>query len=95
MNESKNISDYDIITTYAEGDSVEENFNSRTQKIYGSEWEVHDELNPCDVMERDYSFIAERIFDKESLEAYKKNRGDVVENLTSKFLSRLIPEVTI
>lgn len=42
-----------------------------------------------------YSFIAEKIFDKESLEAYKKNRGDVVENLTSKFLSRLIPEENI
>ncbi len=39
-----------------------------------------------------YSFIAEKLFDKKVLGKYTKNRGDVVENLTSKFISRLIPE---
>lgn len=39
-----------------------------------------------------YSFIAEKLFDKETLGIYTKNRGNVVERLTSKFVSRLIPE---
>ncbi len=39
-----------------------------------------------------YSFIAEKLFDKKILGVYTKNRGDVVENLTIKFISRLMPE---
>lgn len=37
-----------------------------------------------------YSFIAERLFDKKTLGLYTKNRGDVVENRTSKCLERLL-----
>ena len=39
-----------------------------------------------------YSFIAEKLFDKKILGVYTKNRGDVVENLTSKYISRLMSE---
>ena len=37
-----------------------------------------------------YTFIAEKRFDKKIIEKYKKNRGGVVENLTVKYLQRLI-----
>lgn len=42
-----------------------------------------------------YSFISEKLFDKKVLGVYTKNRGDVVENLTLKYISRLIPEDNI
>lgn len=37
-----------------------------------------------------YSFIAEKIFDKKTVEIYTGNRGDVVEKLTATYLVRLI-----
>lgn len=37
-----------------------------------------------------YAFVAEKLFDKKTLGMYTKNRGDVVENLTSRCLERLL-----
>ena len=37
-----------------------------------------------------YSFIAEKIFDKNTIGIYTKNRGDVVERLTATYLARLL-----
>lgn len=37
-----------------------------------------------------YSFIAEKIFDKNTVGIYTKNRGDVIEELTASYLGRLL-----
>lgn len=37
-----------------------------------------------------YTFIAEKVFDKQTIGTYTGNRGDVVEELTSTYLERLI-----
>lgn len=39
-----------------------------------------------------YKFIASKIFDKQTVELYKKNRGDVIEGLTKKYLGKFFNE---
>ncbi|MBU3130276.1 hypothetical protein [Clostridium tagluense] len=42
-----------------------------------------------------YTFIAEKIFDKYVVGQYTKNRGDVIEDLTVRYLSRLVNKSNI
>jgi len=42
-----------------------------------------------------YKFIAEKIFNKDVVAEYTKNRGDVIESLTSEYLLRLFDNVYI
>lgn len=42
-----------------------------------------------------YKFIATKIFDKEAIEMYKKNRGNVIEELTKKYLKKFFDEENI
>lgn len=42
-----------------------------------------------------YKFIVSKIFEKQTVEQYKKNRGDVVENLTVKYFRKFFDEEKI